>query len=125
MGSAIRNFIWMPHGSHVLDLESCLEDVTTLQDAVGHFALHQKTPAGVHLLARDQLGVNKLFYTVDKETLVSSNFWFELIHCGYAPDSVWSIPSGHFAIYRSGEARPLLQRYTSLQFGENRIVSER
>ncbi len=125
MGPAIRNFIWTAHGSHALDLESYLEGATTLHDTVGHFALHQKTRAGVHLLARDRLGVNKLFYAVDKETLVASNFWFELIHCGYAPDAIWSIPSGHFAIYRSGEARPLLQRYTSLQFGEDRIVSER
>src|SRR5262245_24971192 len=90
----VRNFVWTHEGSETVDLERCLDDPTWLANTTGQFAFHHKTKSGLHLLARDLLGVNKLFYAVGEDgSPVSSNFWFKLLRSGCSPDAVWSIPS--------------------------------
>src|SRR6185312_6608363 len=43
---------------------------------------------------------------------------------GCSADAVWSIPSGHFGVFRPGEARPLLQRFSLLPFASDGNTSE-
>jgi asparagine synthetase B (glutamine-hydrolysing) len=124
-GLCVRNFIRTTDGSERLELGSCIENLAPLRDAMGQFALHQTTADSTHLLARDLLGVNKLFYAIGRDgTPICSNFWFELIRAGFSPDAVWSLPSGHMAVFEPAKRTPQLQRYASLEFGEDKEFCE-
>lgn len=88
---------------------------TASDDRAGH----------THLLARDLLGVNKLFYAIGRDGApICSNYWFELIRWGFSLDAIRSLPSGHFAVFKPDATGPRLQRYASLVFGEDRAFSE-
>jgi asparagine synthetase B (glutamine-hydrolysing) len=124
-GLCVRNFVRTSDGSEQLDLGACVENPALLRTTLGHFALHQTTADGTHLLARDLLGVNKLFYAIGEDGVPHcSNFWFELIRSGFSPDAIWSLPSGHFAVLECGRSRLRLERYASLAFGEDQEFSE-
>lgn len=86
----------------------------------GHFALHQEPTAGEHLLTRDRLGVNKLFYGIDAEGQVhSSNFLADLHRIGFPLTSIQSVPSGH-SLYIEPERRQLdLEPHAELSFDES------
>jgi asparagine synthetase B (glutamine-hydrolysing) len=88
-----------------------------LSDAVGHFGLHRRDAAGVHHLARDPLGVNKLFYAIEGDEVVSSSFLVDLVRRGHALDRVFSVPSGHCV--RVDPARRVLstEKVARLRFG--------
>lgn len=86
----------------------------------GHFALHREGPDGSHLLVRDAVGVNKLFFAIGPNGSVqSSNFFVDLIRAGHHPRDVWSVPSGH-AIRITPELETLsLEKCAHLHFADD------
>ena len=66
-----------------------------LRGVTGHFGLVSEQDGEV-ALARDALGVNKLFFALDRERkLMQSPFFLELVERGVPPSEIWSVPSGH------------------------------
>jgi asparagine synthetase B (glutamine-hydrolysing) len=80
-------------GDPSLDLFASDADAQ-LRAATGHFGLAVERRGDV-ALARDALGVNKLFFSVEGGVLRSSAFFLDLVARGIAPEKVWSVPSGH------------------------------
>lgn len=73
----------------------------------GQFALHGQVD-GVEVLARDRLGVNKLFFAVTPAGSVeSSNYLVTLLQRGHPLADIWSVPPGHVVRIapRAGEYR--------------------
>jgi asparagine synthetase B (glutamine-hydrolysing) len=86
----------------------------------GHYALHLRGADGSHVLARDPLGVNKLFFAVDAEGRVSSsNYFAELARAGHAPTRIWSVPSGHLVRLWPEERRLVLEKHSTLTFADD------
>lgn len=83
----------------------------------GHFALDLQAD-GAHLLARDPLGVNKLFFAAGDGWLESSNFFIDLVRRGHAPERIWSVPSGHVLRAWPNERRLSLEKYSTLSFDD-------
>ena len=81
----------------------------------GHFALELEND-GAHLLLRDPLGVNKLFFAISEAGLESSNFFIDLVRRGHAPNRIWSVPSGHLLRVWPRERRLELEKYSTLSF---------
>ena len=87
----------------------------------GHFALHQEPRRGEHVLARDRMGVNKLFYVVDRAGEVhSSNFLIELRRMGFPLSSIHSVPSGHSVTIVPERRELVLEEHSRLRFEEGR-----
>lgn len=85
---------------------------------VGHFAF-QSTSGDDVLLARDPLGVNKLFYAVGKDGVASSNFFVDLVRAGYEPAQIWSVPSGHAVRINTAKGSLRLEKYSTLQYADD------
>lgn len=118
----VTDLIWMG-GTPVaaekvsgLDLAATGDPVCATRRLRGQFALHQ-VDEGTHLLARDALGVNKLFFAIDSGgNVASSNYWIDLVRAGHPASAVWSVPSGHL-IQLSPRRRELqLIKYAALRF---------
>jgi asparagine synthetase B (glutamine-hydrolysing) len=85
----------------------------------GHFALHLQH-GGNHVLARDPLGVNKLFFALGADGEVeSANHLADLVRAGHRPARVWSVPSGHLARIWPGERRLVLEKHSTLEFADD------
>jgi asparagine synthetase B (glutamine-hydrolysing) len=85
----------------------------------GHFALHLRGDGDQHLLVRDPLGVNKLFFAVSTDgRLDVSNYFIDLRRAGHPVNRIWSVPSGH--IVRICPARRTLvrEKYSHIAFTE-------
>jgi asparagine synthetase B (glutamine-hydrolysing) len=83
----------------------------------GHFALHFEGPQGTdeHVLARDALGVNKLFFALPATGGVDvSNYYFELRRRGHAADRIWSVPSGQLVRVSPSRRTLTLQKHSRL-----------
>lgn len=100
------------------------EPVARLSRLRGHFALALERGSG-HLLVRDPLGVNKLFFAVRNATLESSNLFVDLVRRGFAPAQIWSVPSGHLARILPRERKLTLEKYSALGFSEGGDDPER
>ncbi len=80
-------------------LEPAIENTdgrARLAEATGHFGLHRRDTDGVHHFARDPLGVNKLFYAIEGDEVVSATFLVDLVKRGHPLGRIWSVPSGHY-----------------------------
>lgn len=86
------------------------------RDLDGQFALHERSPGGVHRLARDPLGVNKLFFAAKPGGVASASFWIDLVRAGHPPSQVWSVPAGHVLEIDLGAQRLALHRHAPLAF---------
>ena len=85
----------------------------------GQFALHERDGAGGHLLARDRLGVNKLFFALTETGEVdSSNFLFDLLQRGHRLGAVWSVPAGHALALAPARGEYRLHRHAALDYAE-------
>lgn len=101
-----------------LDLTDGDDPGAALARVRGHFALHRVTAGGEHVLARDPLGVNKLFYALTPGGVESSNHWIDLVRRGHPSERVWSVPSGHVV-----HLDPARRRYSLVRYAEP-IVAE-
>jgi asparagine synthetase B (glutamine-hydrolysing) len=102
-------------------------DVTTPTEVFaslrGHFALHLRSAGGdEHLLARDPLGVNKLFFAVSEGQVDVSSYFIDLRRRGHRPGRIWSVPSGHIARISTTRRTLALEKYSRLAFVETEPV---
>jgi asparagine synthetase B (glutamine-hydrolysing) len=122
-GLAVADFLWIrDQPAPTLDLSDPTERLKALSVTDGQFSLHQVLPSEEeHALARDPLGVNKLFFAIDHaQNVQSSNYWIELIRRGCAPDRIWSVPSGHLLCVTPTRRAFSLRKYARLEFNEGR-----
>lgn len=88
----VTDFVWQ----HGWCLPAKLPDREDSGELRGQFALHGRDDDGSHVLMRDRLGVNKLFFTVTPAGDVeSSNYLADLLGRGHPLANIWSVPSGH------------------------------
>lgn len=105
------------HAVTKLDLLDAEDPGRVLAQHVGHFALHQTNTNGEHLLARDMLGVHKLFFAVTRDGRVdASNYLFDVLRAGHALENVFSVPSGHYVRIQPRQRRYSLVRWGRLEF---------
>jgi asparagine synthetase B (glutamine-hydrolysing) len=94
------------------------EILAQVAEATGHYALHLQADDG-HVLVRDPLGVNKLFFTVtDDGEVRSANLLHQLIDDGASLDHIWSVPSGHAAVIDPTRRSYDLRRHHALPFDD-------
>lgn len=115
-------------GVQELSVLDTREDFSRLR---GHFALHLKSAdGGAQLLARDPLGVNKLFFAIKRGTgetndeVDSANFFIELVQRGHRPADIWSVPSGHLVRIWPAERRLTLEKFSTLSFADDAAAVE-
>jgi asparagine synthetase B (glutamine-hydrolysing) len=101
-----------------LDLPDDSDPGKVVADHTGHFALHDRTGDGSHLLTRDLLGVHKLFFALTQDGVESSNYLVDLLRDGHSFESVFSVPSGHYVRVHPGKRRYDLVRWGRIRFGE-------
>lgn len=95
-----------------------------LRAATGHFGLVSEN-AGEAALARDALGVNKLFFAVGPGgELLTSSFFLDLVKRGIGPEKVWSVPSGHLMRFEPDGERFALSKWSTLDPGSASAESE-
>lgn len=85
---------------------------------VGHFAF-RRSAGDRALLARDALGVNKLFYAIRDGVVHSSNFFVELVRAGFEPAQIWSVPSGHLVRIDTAAKELRLEKYSALRYADD------
>jgi asparagine synthetase B (glutamine-hydrolysing) len=117
---SIANFIWS-EGRFATNIEFAAPAGRTdaLAAVRGQFAVVGNGQGGELILARDALGVNKLFFGLKSDgTFDWSNYWFELLDRGFAPEQIWSLPSGHYAVLDCARRKLDLTRFADLLFND-------
>ena len=120
VGHRVSDFVWF-EGRFVadptaIDLAGAADPVALARGLRGQYALHHRG-RGEHVLARDALGVNKLFFAIAGGEVVSSSFWIDLVRRHRAA-SVWSVPMGHVVRVSPGERRLRLDKHAPLPFDD-------
>lgn len=113
----IGNFYW-DGGSFrpPLDLGGEAAAAGTLPRLQGQFALAADLAGGEVVLARDKLGINKLFLAIrDSGQVVVSNYLADLLDYGVPLDAIYSIPAGHLLRIDPARERLYLRRYFGLR----------
>jgi hypothetical protein len=115
----IENFAWQDGRRFEFCAAPALETVLSDQPSLsGQFAVHLEKDSK-HLLARDPLGVNKLFFALSTGGHVeSSNYLIDLLRRGHRIDQIFSVPSGHAAIIDTTAKTLALNRYSDLAFND-------
>lgn len=110
----VTNFVWQdgwrtPAGAEAPDLAR--------EGAFwGQFAVHGRD-GDTEVLARDRLGVNKLFFTVTSAAEVeSSNYLADLLGRGHRLRDIWSVPSGHVVRIALGTGGYELRPHAALAY---------
>jgi len=115
----VSNFILRDGVALAADQLSASDAGETFARLTGHFALHLRGE-GTHLLARDLLGVNKLFFAVGPQGEVdSSSYFHDLVRRGHAPARIWSVPSGHLVRISPDRRALVLEKYSPLTFADD------
>lgn len=119
----VTDFLWENGQTSSLD---CLlaEDphCARLVTAHGQFAAHHIDASGIHTLVRDEIGVNKLFFTIDADGDVNfSNYRCDFI--GTDDAQVWSVPAGHLARINPETRSIELKRWSRLEFSAESPLS--
>lgn len=89
----VHDFVWSGEDREVLGTPEGLDPQAA---PIGQFGLHWTGEDGAHMLVRDSLGVNKLFFALGRDGVVeSANFLVDLVKRGHPLSRIWSVPSGH------------------------------
>ena len=93
----VSNFIWVGGQPKCpSDFPDGRDLCRALPNISGQFAIHIADREGRHVLARDPLGVNKLFFAIGHDDVVdTSNYLIDLIDRGHKLEDISSVPSGH------------------------------
>jgi asparagine synthetase B (glutamine-hydrolysing) len=113
----IGNFYW-DGGSFrpPLDLADEAASAATLPRLHGQFGLAAVLPEGEVVLARDKLGINKLFLAIqDSGRVLVSNYLADLVAHGAPIDAIHSIPAGHLLQVDVARERVCLRRYVAMR----------
>jgi len=115
----VSDFVW--RGSESVregELAKAADPIMFLASLRGQFALHERTAFGEHRLARDPLGVNKLFFAIrDDGELEVSNWLIDLVRDGYSAKNVYSVPSGHYVRVQPAQREFELIKFSDLGWG--------
>jgi asparagine synthetase B (glutamine-hydrolysing) len=119
VSSPVADFIWQgDEFAPSIHWAAAADPVSVLAGLAGQFSLHVETVPGRHLLARDRLGVNKLFFSMtDDGRVVSSNYWVDLVRQGCPSSAIWSVPAGRLLRIAPGHRSLSLDRFAGLSFG--------
>lgn len=110
---------WTDGRPATIDGVDATEVIASAVAATGHYAVHVQTPGG-HVLVRDPLGVDKLFFTVADDGVVrSANYLIDLLEDGVPLASIWSVPSGHAVLIDPGTGEYELRRHHELSFDDS------
>jgi len=117
---AISNFIWVgDQPVQAADFATGRDLRSALPNITGQFAIDIDDPEGGHLLVRDPLGVNKLFFAIGNDGAVdTSNYLIDLIRGGHSLKDIWSVPSGHSLRVIPRQESLELFKYSNLTFNE-------
>lgn len=119
-GLAVQNFIWRDNRpfdfSEVSDLTAAEAVLPSLS---GHFAIDIRDGSSC-LLARDPLGVNKLFFARSEGRIASSNYLLDLLEAGYGIDQICSVPSGTAVSIDTRDGSLQCSRYSRLLLNGDR-----
>jgi asparagine synthetase B (glutamine-hydrolysing) len=118
---SIADQVWVDGRPATVSARHAEDALALVSVATGHYAIHLETPEG-HVLARDPLGVNKLFFTIDRGTVRSANYVHELLADGAALDRVWSVPSGHAVVIDPDAGTYALHKHHALRFDDSQTV---
>jgi asparagine synthetase B (glutamine-hydrolysing) len=114
---SVANFHWK--GETALPAfapQSVADALHELAAMSGQFAFAHQVPSGAVLLARDRLGVNKLFFAVHKSgTLHVANQMHRLMKAGAPLEAIFSVPSGHLLEVHPASRQVGLHPYFSLR----------
>lgn len=121
----VTDFVW--EDGHAVSIDQVLAgdpSCARLATAHGQFAAHHAAADGTHTLVRDALGVNKLFFSVDDDGVVtSSNYRYDFV--GTDDALVWSVPAGHVVRLNARTRRVEMERWSTLEFAtESRMSVE-
>jgi asparagine synthetase B (glutamine-hydrolysing) len=95
-----------------------------LREAEGQFALHLEED-GRHVLARDRLGVHKLFLALAPDGDVrSSSYAVDLVRAGHPLRAIHSVPAGHVLEVEPRTRTWRLERSQELRFGAEEALDE-
>jgi asparagine synthetase B (glutamine-hydrolysing) len=102
-----------------LDLSHAEDPASAIAAHIGHFAVHERDREGRHLLARDLLGVHKLFFAVRGGQVEAANYLVDLLRAGHPLRNVVSVPAGHCVRLHPGERSYELIRWGEVRFCES------
>lgn len=118
LANRVTDFLW--ENGHAVPIERLLTEgpsESRLANAQGQFAAHHIDANGNHTLVRDELGVNKLFFTIDAhDEVIFSNCRFDFV--GTDAARVWSVPAGHLARISADSRTVTLERWSKLNFSK-------
>lgn len=116
----ISNFIWVgDQPVRGVDFANGTDIRSALPYMTGQFAFDIDDPEGGHLLVRDPLGINKLFFAIGNDGAVdTSNYLIDLIRSGYSLKDIWSVPSGHNLRVNPVKESLELTNYSKLTFND-------
>jgi len=94
----VKSFYWGPDGAFrpSIPFEACEHNAGALAQVEGRFAYANVESDGRLTLARDRLGLNKLFVAVDATgTIRVASYLIDLVRHGVPFDGIYSVPPGH------------------------------
>lgn len=117
----VTDFVWtdgrLVRSADEVDFLASPDPVALAHRLWGQFALHQAV-GSEHVLVRDRLGVNKLFFAIDEHgDVVSSSFWIDLVR-HHPASAIWSVPSGRILRLDPDRRRFELTKYAALAYSE-------
>jgi asparagine synthetase B (glutamine-hydrolysing) len=94
-----------------LDLNQAMA-LEALAELQGQFSIAAVLPSDDVVLARDKLGINKLFLAIHESgRLVVANYLADLVEHGAPLEAIYSVPAGHLMTLDPQRRRLTLQRY--------------
>lgn len=118
----VRNWAW--RGADAVVDSATLWEADVPPSLTGQYAFHMERD-GSHLLLRDALGVNKLFYSIDSNgRVLSSNYLIDLRRQGRPIETIFSVPSGSRLRLCPRTGLHALDKVRALAFGHGSDAEE-
>lgn len=117
----VSDFIWVgDRPTCATEFRDGADLYRALPHISGQFAVDVAGRDGAHVLVRDPLGVNKLFFAIGQDGVVdTSNYLIDLIDRGHRLADILSVPSGHHVSINPAQKSLTLTKYKKLAFNEN------
>lgn len=98
----------------VLEMADRSDRTAALQNLQGQFSIAHAIPGKRVLLARDRLGIHKLFFAVHETGhVLVANYLYDLVEKGVPWAAIFSVPAGHVLQIDLQQQRLTSQRYFS------------
>ncbi len=118
--SEIENFLYVDRKFVTPPKEQSTAALLALLDtARGQFSVMMDTTDGDVVLARDPLGVNKLFFALKDGDVVAANFVQTLLDQGINFKDVWSVPAGGAVIINTDKSELTLHNMTEVHYEDD------